>query len=240
MTTVDNRAVGLCLGLDGATVVVIRPDPARLVAIATVAWPVGFGPSATVARRTLARTRSRLRLPRWHRISVVLGPSLSDRGGTAELLAGTAELLARCGLVQGWLITPQRAAGAAPSVAIPPAMRDVATVTATRLAIGAAAAALARTQPTSVKPRPVPATPARPTPSQRAPIQPTPAPAPAPAQPTHAQPIPAQPIPMPARAAPVQTTTIQPRPELVPQRLRGWALQHLGDIDELPALSHKG
>jgi hypothetical protein len=214
MKDVDNRAVGLCLGLDGATVVVLRPNPARLVAIATVAWPAGLGPSAPVARRTLARTRSRLRLPRWHRISVVLGPSLSEPAG-AELLAGTAELLARCALVQGWLITPQRAAGAGQSVSVPPAMRDAAAATATRLAIGAAVTALAPGQLAAARRPPIQAPPIQTPPIQAPPIQ-------------------APPIPL----TPIQT--VEPRLELFPQRFRGWALQHLGDIDELPALSHKG
>jgi len=111
--------VGLYLDTWGAVVALTRPDPLRLTAIAHVTWPSELwqpagAPAAAMsrARRMLARARRRLGLARWSAVAVVVGPTLGTGPGGPPpwVLPRGAELLARAGLAQGWVSTPDRAA----------------------------------------------------------------------------------------------------------------------------------
>jgi len=148
--------VGLCLGAVGAVVVVARPDPLRLVAVAELTWPEELwqpappaAATASVGRRVLARARRRLGLPRWCPVAVVAGPTLSS--GVLPDWAGAraAQLLAQAALPLGSVISPGRAlrlrAGADLEVAA-----ELAAATAGQeaaLAVGAAIAALMPAEP---------------------------------------------------------------------------------------------
>jgi hypothetical protein len=131
--------------------------PLRLVAVATVTWPAelwwtGAPPHAAMpaGRRVLTRARRRLGLPRWCPVAVVAGPSLS--AGAPDPSAGTpdwvsphnAELLARAGLVVGWVIAPDRAEAlrAGTPVAVAAELAAAMAGVEAELAVGAAIAIL--------------------------------------------------------------------------------------------------
>jgi hypothetical protein len=130
---------------------VARQQPMRLAAVADLTWPLELWrpdpPAAatiSVGRRVLVRARHRLRLPRWCPVAVVPGPSLSA-GVIPEWLGGrAAQLLARAGLAQGWVIAPYRAAALRAGADLMIAA-ELAAATAgpeAQLAVGAAIAAL--------------------------------------------------------------------------------------------------
>jgi hypothetical protein len=144
--------VGLCLTAGEAVVAVVRPDPPRLAALATVDLPDAVwhgGKPLSAACKSLVRVRRRLRLPRWSPVAVVVDPSLP----AGDLLPDSAALLARAGLAQGWVITVERAATrlAAVDVRIDARLTPVAAGQQVGYAIGAA---LATFQPGAVPPEP--------------------------------------------------------------------------------------
>src|SRR5687768_11419556 len=104
------RAVGMCITRRTAVISVVRPEPLRLTALATVSWPTGLWPSEagtavsgaamSTARRSLVRVRRQLGLPKWCAVSVV-----TDQ----HVLPLSATLLARAGLPQGWTVAPDLA-----------------------------------------------------------------------------------------------------------------------------------
>ncbi|GAA4732126.1 hypothetical protein [Phytohabitans rumicis] len=109
----NSPGVGVCLTFDEAVLAVVRPDPLRLAALASVdlpaeLWAGGAAPvrALSAACRSLVRVRRRLRLPRWSPLAVVLDPALP----AGDVLPGSAVLLARAGLAQGWVVTAGRAA----------------------------------------------------------------------------------------------------------------------------------
>jgi hypothetical protein len=123
MTTrpVADPAVGVCLADDGAVIAVVRGGPSGLAVIASATWPSLLsvpepgsvraslpygGASLATARRMLARARRQLGLPRWQSVAVVLAPDLIDHRDTGSVRPRSAELLARAGLAQGWLVAP--------------------------------------------------------------------------------------------------------------------------------------
>ncbi|HEX6685334.1 MAG TPA: hypothetical protein VF062_21265 [Candidatus Limnocylindrales bacterium] len=147
----NSRRVGICLGASGAVVALLGSSPPRLVALASVTWPYGLwqhpgGPEpgpAAVARKMLSRARRQLGLPRSCPASVVIGPSLSDRM-PAQVLAGSAGLLAQSGLSQVWVTTTDRAQDLQHEVTVAPgALGAAAADEEAGLAIGAALARLA-------------------------------------------------------------------------------------------------
>jgi hypothetical protein len=144
-------AVGLCLTTTGAVVALVRPDPLRLIAVAQVSghgamWRPdrGSGPWPT-AWRMLVRARWRLGLPRWCPVSVVCGPSLRDGyRNAADVVARSAEALARSGLVQAAVIEPGRVAEVrnAVNLRVEPRLAPVAVGEEYAMAVGAAIAML--------------------------------------------------------------------------------------------------
>ncbi|WP_203911438.1 hypothetical protein, partial [Rhizocola hellebori] len=160
----DGRGVGICLGESGAVIAVARSHPPRLIALASVSWPHGQwrqpGPSAT-ARRMLVRARRQLALPRWHPVSVVIGPSLAGQI-LDDTLAASAELFARAGWSQAWITTPDRAETLRRQVTVAPGELGAAAAgKEAGLAIGAALTSLAP-PPTAIPPVPVTITPPTP------------------------------------------------------------------------------
>jgi hypothetical protein len=117
----------------------------------------------------LARARRRLGLPRWCPVAVVAGPSLP--AGAPELSAGTpdrvsprgAELLARAGLVLGWVIAPDRAEAlrAGTPLAVAAELAAAMAGVEAELAVGAAIAILLPPDPGTDAPGVVPAAGAR-------------------------------------------------------------------------------
>lgn len=150
------RGVGVCVGLSGAVVAVISPDPVRLAGIASVTWPddlwhPGGTRTATTltARRMLDRARRRLGIPRWQPVTVVIGPSLSQQAAT-NLLPRCAELLARAGLAQGLVFDQEQAAVLRRTVelVVDPRLGPAAAGDEAELATGAALAVLLSTTDT--------------------------------------------------------------------------------------------
>ncbi len=142
--------IGLCLGTAGAVMVVARQYPLRLAAVAAMTWPAELWwsdppPRAMSAgRRVLARARHRLGLPRWFPVAVVAGPSLSPVGTPDWVPPRSAQLLARAGLAQGWVVAPDWAAmlRATTGIAIAAELFATAAGPEAQLAVGAAIAVL--------------------------------------------------------------------------------------------------
>ena len=139
------RGVGICLAAQGAVVAVVWPDPPRLAALASVSWTTGVlrptarsGASAT-ARRALVKVRRRLRLPRWCAVAVVVGPSLAN----SDVLPRSAYLLARAGLVQSCVTTPDHATRALSTMDLAVASRLARAVAEPHAGLAVAAAAVA-------------------------------------------------------------------------------------------------
>jgi hypothetical protein len=157
----------MCLAEREAVVAVVRPGPARLAAVASLALPPGWwqAPGADRAaamadrrsrdavRRVLVRMRRRLGLPRWCPLAVVAGPDLADTGGAAAtVVVRSAELLARAGLVQGWVVAADRATAlwSTVDVLVEPGLAAAAAGQPAELAVGAALAALPGEDPAAV------------------------------------------------------------------------------------------
>jgi hypothetical protein len=164
-------AVGLWLGPRGAVIALIRPDPLRLAAIASVSWPAaGSGPDRPPvppdARRGLARARRRLGLPRWCPVAVVVEPVADPAGaevgsrGTG-IGPGNAELLARSGLAAGWSIPPDRAdqLWSTMHLAVDPPLAAALADRPARLATGAALATVFPAEPPRFPAGPAPSRP---------------------------------------------------------------------------------
>lgn len=165
------RGVGLCLEERDAVVAVVRPEPARLAAVASLALPPGWWqPSGSdratagadraaaradrrsryAVRRVLVRARRRLGLPRWCPLAVVAGPGLADTGGASVTVAArSAELLARAGLVQGWVVAADRATAlwSTVEVRVDPGLAPAVAGRPAELAVGAALATLPLEEP---------------------------------------------------------------------------------------------
>ncbi|HEX6686001.1 MAG TPA: hypothetical protein VF062_24705 [Candidatus Limnocylindrales bacterium] len=252
----DAIGVGLCLDTRGAVIAVVRQNPLRVAAVATVTWPVALWrpdpPSRdamSAGRRVLAQARQRLRLPRWCPVVVVAGPSLST-GGTPDWVSSRgAELLARATLAQGWAITPEWAAKllAGTHLAVPAELAAAMDGAEANLAVGAAIAAVAPAADPGKGRDPAPSKGSGPDPSKGSnpdpgwagpplsrpspPTQPSP-----PIQPSQPSP-PIQPSP-PSRPDRPYEPQPQPQPFVAagPDWESGWAVQRIGDTITAPPL----
>ena len=145
MTT---RGVGLCAIAGGAVLAVLRPDPIRLVGLATVCWPTS--PGVRSHRRVLVTARRRLALPRWCEVVVVY----RDGAGPVDPVNPVSPaLLASAGLVQGRIVDASRAGLLRSTVdlSVVEPLRQASAGSAAGLAIGAALAALDPGEPVATQ-----------------------------------------------------------------------------------------
>ena len=140
------RSVGVHLTTRTVVMAVMRPGPLRLVALASLAWPLSLWRPApakaamSTAHKALTQARRRLGLPRWCAVSVTADASLAAPG----LSALSATLFARAGLPQVWMIAPDRAVALSSTVdmSMDPHLAPMAVGRQVQLAMGAALATL--------------------------------------------------------------------------------------------------